>query len=121
MKRLLSTLPLEESKLRHFFKTPLRSKNTSLRKETSPRMVTLGSVLMSISISESSMIPTQVFSVWTSTLFSEELVREFPEESMPRENLENIKELPLRMLSNGSPRRWPELSFDEASWSNQIF
>lgn len=76
---------------------------------------------MSISISESSMIPTLVFSVWTSTLFSEELVREFPEESTPRANSENIKESPLRMPSNGSPKRWPELSFDETSRSNLIF
>ena len=76
---------------------------------------------MSISISESSMIPTLVFSVWTSTLFSEELARELPEESMLKENSENIKESPLRMPSNGSPKRWPELSFDEMSRSIQIF
>ena len=38
-RRLLSTLPSEESKLRLFSKTPLRSRNTSLRKETSPRTV----------------------------------------------------------------------------------
>ena len=70
---------------------------------------------MSISISESSMIPTLVFSVWISTLFSVEPERELPEESTPRENSESTKESHLRMPSNGSPKRWPELSFDETT------
>jgi len=76
---------------------------------------------MSISISESSMIPTLVFSVWISTLFSVEPARELLEESTPRENSENIKESPLRMPSNGSPKRWLELSSDEMSLPPQTF
>ena len=73
---------------------------------------------MSILILESNMIPTQVFSEWTSTLFSAELERESLEESTLRENSESIKELPLKMPSNGSPKRWPELSSEETSYSN---
>jgi len=63
------------------------------------------------------MIPTLVFSVWISMLSSEELVRELPEESTLRENSVNIKESPLKMPSNGSPKRWPELSFEETKFS----
>jgi hypothetical protein len=76
---------------------------------------------MSISISESSMIPTLVFSVWISTLFSVEPERELLEESTPKENSENIKESPLRMPGNGSPKRWLELSSDEMSLPPQTF
>merc|ERR1719198_144147 len=90
----------------------------SLRKETSLRMVTSDLVSMSILILESSMIPTLVFSEWTSTLFSEELERESPEESTLRENSESIKESPPKMPSNGSPKRWLELSSEEKSNSN---
>ena len=71
---------------------------------------------MSISILESSMIPTLVFSEWISTLFSVEPERELLEESTLRENSESIKESPLMMPSNGSPKRWPELSSDETSY-----
>merc|ERR1711907_277403 len=116
-----STLPLEESKLRLFSKMPLRSRNTSLRKETSLRMATLDSVLMSISISESSMTPTLVSSVWISTLSLEELERELPEESTVGANLVSIKESPPRMPSNGSPKKWLEPSFDEMYLPKQTF
>jgi hypothetical protein len=73
---------------------------------------------MSILILESSMIPTQVFSVWISTLFSVEPERELLEESTARVNSESIKESPLKMPSNGSPKRWPELSSEETSYEN---
>ena len=67
---------------------------------------------MSISISESSMIPTLVFSVWISTSFSPELVRESPRESTPEENSVNSRESPPMMPSNGSPRNALEPSFE---------
>merc|ERR1711865_398238 len=108
MRRSQSMLPSEESRLSLFFKTPLRLRNTNLRKETSPRMVTSDLVSMNILILESSMIPTQVFSV--------EPERELLEESTLRENSESIKESPPMMPSNGSPKRWPELSSDETSY-----
>ena len=70
---------------------------------------------MSISIWESSTIPTLVFSEWTSTSSSEEPARELPEESTPRASSASTRESPLMRPSNGSLRRWLELSFDETS------
>ena len=75
---------------------------------------------MSISISESSMIPTLVFSEWTSTSSSLELEREFPRESTPEENSANSKELPPKTPSNGSPRSALEPSSEQISGSIKI-
>jgi hypothetical protein len=59
------------------------------------------------------MIQTQVFSVWTSTLFSEELEREFHRESTKKENSENSKEsLPMK-LNNGSLKSALELLYEQ--------
>jgi hypothetical protein len=59
------------------------------------------------------MIQTQVFSVWTSTLFSEEPERELQRESIKLENSENSKEsLPMK-LSNGSLKSALELLYEQ--------
>jgi len=42
-----------------------------------------------------------------------ELARESQRESIPEIDLENSKESPLMKLSNGSLKRWLELSFDQ--------
>ena len=60
--------------------------------------------MKSISILESSTIPTLVFSEWTSTSSSQDAEREYPRESTPEENSANSKESQLRTPSNGSPR-----------------
>jgi hypothetical protein len=59
------------------------------------------------------MTQTQVFSVWTSTLFSEEPEREYQRESIKLENSENSKEsLPMK-LSNGSLKSALELLYEQ--------
>ena len=77
-------------------------------------------VLKNILISESSTIPTLVFSEWTSTSFSLELERESPRESTPEENSANSKELLQKTPSNGSPRSALEPSSDEISGSLEL-
>merc|ERR1711957_715725 len=99
----------------------LKVKEHELKKGNFSEDVTSVSVLMSISILESSMIPTLVFSEWISTLFSVEPERELLEESTLRENSESIKESPLMMPSNGSPKRWPELSSEETKFQSKPF
>ena len=60
------------------------------------------------------MIPTQVYSEWTSTLSSEELEREFQRESTKLENSENSKESPLMKLNNGSLKNVLELLYEQS-------
>merc|ERR1712166_990590 len=112
MKKLQYMLQLEASKLKPFLIMPLRLRSTSWEEETSLMMVTSDSVSKNTSISESSMIPTPVFSVWISTLSSPELERESPRESTPEANSENSKESLLMMPSNGSLRSALEPSFE---------
>ena len=59
------------------------------------------------------MTPQLVFSVWTSTLFSEEPERELQRESTKQENSENSKEsLPMK-LNNGSLKSALELLYEQ--------
>jgi hypothetical protein len=58
------------------------------------------------------MIPPLVFSEWTSMSSSEELEREFKEESIKDPDSVNSKELPRKKPSNGSLRSALELSSD---------
>ena len=60
------------------------------------------------------MIPTQVYSEWTSTLSSEEPEREFQRESTKLENSENSKESPLMKLNNGSLKNVLELLYEQS-------
>jgi hypothetical protein len=59
------------------------------------------------------MIPTLVFSEWTSTSSSVELEREFKEESTEDPDSESSKESLWMKPSNGSPRSALELSSDQ--------
>jgi len=59
------------------------------------------------------MIPTLVFSVWTSTSFSAELEREFKEESTEDQHSDNSKESVLKKLNNGLSRNALEQSFEK--------
>jgi len=75
--------------------------------------VTSVSVLKSILIWESSMIPTLVFLEWTSMSFLLELERESRIRSIAEVNSVISREFPLMRPSNGSPRSALELSSEE--------
>ena len=75
---------------------------------------------MNISISELSTIPTLVFSVWISTLFSADPANVLPEEDKEPTSSENSRKLPTRMPSNGSLRS-TEVTFSTEFTASAMF
>ena len=77
MKRSHVQLLWEDRRLLKYWKKDLRLKNMNWKKRISVTLVTLDSESMNISIWESSMTLTLVFSGWISMWFWAELVREW--------------------------------------------
>jgi len=94
-----------------------RLKIESSRKETFPILVALALVSKNISIWESSMIPSPVFSVWTSTSFLKDPEVELVSEEDAKAELELNTESAKMKPWNGSRKSMMEPSitdqFDE--------